>query len=99
MPELEETLDAVEDTDRRWSAWNPTLADARFKLIFQILRHARDRIAALFGHTEYQTQTGAWAVPTGDLTNGRMVVLFNSTQAKTRIYAVSNGGWRYGALI
>ena len=42
----------------------------------------------------YETQTGAWANPsTTPLTNGTLVVLYNSTQAGTRLYGYSNSGW------
>ncbi len=46
---------------------------------------------------EYQTQTGAWAAPSGG-TNGRIVTVYNSTQAASRLYVYSNGGWHYSAL-
>ena len=42
----------------------------------------------------YETQTGAWANPsTTPVSNGTLVVLYNSTQAGTRLYAYSNSGW------
>ena len=43
---------------------------------------------------EYQTQTGAWADPTGAVFNGRTVHLYNSTQAGYRLCAYMNGAWR-----
>ena len=46
---------------------------------------------------EYQTQSGAWAAPSGG-TNGRIVTVYNSTQAASRLYVYSNGGWHYSAL-
>lgn len=46
---------------------------------------------------EYQTQTGAWAAPSGG-TNGRIVTVYNSTQNASRLYVYSNGGWRYVGL-
>ncbi len=48
---------------------------------------------------EYQTQTGGWANPSGPTSNGRIVTVYNSTQAQHRLYAYSNGGWHYVALI
>lgn len=42
----------------------------------------------------YETQTGAWANPaTTPITNGTLVVLYNSTQTGTRLYGYSNAGW------
>jgi hypothetical protein len=46
---------------------------------------------------EYQTQTGAWAAPSGGA-NGRIVTLYNSTQNAHRLYVYSNGAWRYVGL-
>jgi hypothetical protein len=46
---------------------------------------------------EYQIQSGAWAAPSGG-TNGRIVTVYNSTQAASRLYVYSNGGWHYSAL-
>jgi hypothetical protein len=96
MAELEDELAEATDLDARWAAWNPGLADARFGMILRLLQRVRDRVAALFGRTEYQAQTGTWANPTGELVNGRVVVVFNSTQQnRTRLYVCSNGAWRY----
>lgn len=42
----------------------------------------------------YETQTGAWANPAvTPVTNGTLVVLYNSTQAGTRLYGYSNAAW------
>lgn len=42
----------------------------------------------------YETQADAWAAPSqSPITNGTLVVLFNSTQAGTRLYVRSNGAW------
>jgi hypothetical protein len=46
---------------------------------------------------EYQTQSGAWAAPSGG-TNGRMVTVYNSTAGASRLYVYSNGAWRYVGL-
>jgi hypothetical protein len=64
------------------------------------LRWLMDRSGALIAQAgasfvgEYQTQSGAWAAPAGG-TNGRIVTLYNSTQAATRLYVYSNGAWTY----
>ena len=47
---------------------------------------------------EYQTQSGAWADPTGTGVNGRIVTVYNSTAAASRLYCYSNAVWRYTAL-
>jgi len=47
---------------------------------------------------EYQTQTGAWANPTGLTWNGRNVLVYNSTATQYRLYAYLNAGWRYAVL-
>jgi len=42
----------------------------------------------------YETQSGAWANPSqSPITNGTVVVVYNSTQAGTRLYVRSNGAW------
>jgi len=42
----------------------------------------------------YEIPTGAWADPTtANIGNGTLVVVYNSTQAGTRLYARSNGAW------
>ena len=45
---------------------------------------------------EYQTQSGAWADPTGTGVNGRIVTVYNSSTAPNhRVYIYSNGAWHY----
>lgn len=46
----------------------------------------------------YQTQTGAWANPSGTPANGTRVVVYNSTQGADRLYCYSNGAWHYEEL-
>jgi len=46
----------------------------------------------------YETQTGAWADPVTPPINGLIVIIYNSTQAASRLYAYSNGAWTYVAL-
>jgi len=43
---------------------------------------------------EIQTQTGAWADPTGAVYEGRVVLLYNSTQVEYRIASYMNSDWR-----
>jgi len=45
---------------------------------------------------EYQTQSGAWADPSGTGVNGRIVTVYNSSTAPNhRVYIYSNGAWHY----
>jgi len=48
---------------------------------------------------EYQTQTDAWAVPTGGGYEGRAVLAYNSTYDETRMYRYINGGWKSVELL
>jgi len=42
----------------------------------------------------YETQVGAWADPsTSNVGNGTLVVVYNSDQSGTRLYAYSNNAW------
>jgi len=44
----------------------------------------------------YETQAGAWANPAQTpVTNGTIVILYNSTQLATRLYMYSNNAWTY----
>jgi hypothetical protein len=48
---------------------------------------------------EYQTQTGSWAAPTGTVWRGKMVMVYNSTQAAHRLYVYGNSGWYYTEMV
>jgi hypothetical protein len=43
----------------------------------------------------YETQSGAWADPSeSPVVNGTIVVVYNSTQADTRLYVRANSAWK-----
>jgi len=47
-----------------------------------------------FHPTYYETQVGAWANPSvTPVSNGTLVVVYNSTQVGTRLYGYSNSAW------
>ncbi|GAG61653.1 unnamed protein product [marine sediment metagenome] len=49
-----------------------------------------------FNPVYYETQAGAWANPAvTPITNGTLVIVYNSTQAGTRLYMYSNSAWTY----
>lgn len=54
---------------------------------------------AVAGKIEYQTQAGALAVPTGTASEGRAVLVYNSTLDASFLFLYRNSVWRHVEIV
>jgi len=61
-------------------------------------RQIRDNLTYLYDFVSYETQSGSWAAPSDSPDNGTLRIVYNSTQAGSRLYVRSNDAWLYVGL-